>query len=62
MRSTTHRQRIDSAEQAPRDTELSTRRRPYQPPSLQVHGDVRGVTLGATPGVGDSANPTLFRP
>jgi hypothetical protein len=32
-----------------------TRRRRYEAPRLEALGDVRDVTLGATPGIGDSA-------
>ncbi len=34
------------------------RRRPYRPPRLVDFGDVRDLTLGGTPGTGDSGNPT----
>jgi len=33
------------------------RRRPYVPPRLEVLGDIREITLGATFGVGDSTPP-----
>ncbi len=34
----------------------------YQKPHLIHHGDVRDVTMGPTPGPGESGNPTIFRP
>lgn len=33
------------------------RQRAYEPPTLEVLGDVRDLTLGGTPGEGDSGNP-----
>ena len=46
------------------DTTATTgrRRKPYQKPRLIHHGDVRDVTMGPTPGIGESGNPTTFRP
>ncbi len=32
-------------------------RRPYRPPVLSRFGDVRGLTLGGSPGIDDSGNP-----
>jgi hypothetical protein len=32
-------------------------RRPYQSPALQALGDVREVTLGGSPGMGDTQQP-----
>ena len=37
-------------------------RKPYRPPQLIPRGDVRDVTLGPTPGVGESGNPGTLRP
>ena len=37
-------------------------RKPYERPQLTHRGDVRDVTMGPTPGVGESGNPTNFRP
>lgn len=37
-------------------------RRPYDKPKLTPRGDVRDVTLGPTPGVGESGNPGTLRP
>lgn len=34
-----------------------TARRAYQPPALTRYGDVRGLTLGGSPGTGDSGGP-----
>jgi hypothetical protein len=33
----------------------------YSPPRLAVFGDVRDVTMGVSPGVGESGNPVIFR-
>lgn len=33
----------------------------YTPPQLAVFGDVRDVTMGVSPGVGESGNPVIFR-
>lgn len=32
-------------------------RRPYRPPRLEVLGDVRDLTFGGSPGIGDSGFP-----
>jgi hypothetical protein len=37
-------------------------REPYAPPRLTPLGDVREVTLGGSPGVGDSVNPGTRHP
>ena len=37
-------------------------RLPYKKPQIVTFGDIRDVTLGMTPGIGDSGNPALFRP
>lgn len=37
-------------------------RRAYARPRLEVLGDVRDLTLGGSPGIGDSGNPENFRP
>lgn len=34
----------------------------YRTPQLTEFGDVRDVVLGMSPGIGDSGNPTLFKP
>jgi hypothetical protein len=36
-------------------------RQPYQPPRLVPLGDLRDLTLGASPGVGDSGSATTFK-
>ena len=33
----------------------------YEKPSLTCYGDVRDITLGPTPGLGESGNVLLFR-
>lgn len=50
--------------QLPRDVEASAvpaSRAPYQPPRLVPLGDLRDLTLGASPGVGDSGAATTFK-
>lgn len=37
-------------------------RKPYRSPQVIPRGDVRDVTLGPTPGVGESGNPGTLRP
>lgn len=32
-------------------------RRPYSPPRLEALGDLRELTLGPSPGIGDSLDP-----
>lgn len=36
-------------------------RQPYRPPRLVLLGDLRDLTLGASPGVGDSGAATTFK-
>ena len=36
-------------------------RKPYARPRLTRYGDVRGLTLGPSPGVGESGNPGVFK-
>ncbi|HEX2254786.1 MAG TPA: hypothetical protein VHQ65_16085 [Thermoanaerobaculia bacterium] len=36
-------------------------RRPYRPPRLTAHGGLLTLTLGSSPGVGDSLNPAETR-
>lgn len=45
---------------APNDPPVPAKR-PYSPPRLAVFGDVRDVTMGVSPGVGESGNPVIFR-
>ncbi len=44
------------------DVAVRVDRKPYQKPHLIDFGDVRESTMGASPGIGDSANPALLRP
>jgi hypothetical protein len=37
-------------------------RKPYHKPTLQSYGELRDITLGGSPGVGDSINPTMELP
>jgi hypothetical protein len=36
-------------------------RRTWTRPTLTIHGDLRQLTMGPSPGVGESANPLTFR-
>jgi len=36
-------------------------RRRYRMPKLVRFGDIRDLTLGSSPGVGESGNPVVFR-
>lgn len=37
-------------------------RKPYASPTVTLEGDVRGVLLGGSGGVGDSSNTTVQKP
>jgi len=37
-------------------------KRPYQSPRLTAHGDLRGVTMGGSPGTGDSGATLIQEP
>lgn len=37
-------------------------RKPYRRPRLVLWGDLRDVTLGPSPGVGESGTPGMFKP
>ncbi len=37
-------------------------KKPYRKPELIHRGDVRDITMGPTPGVGESGNPSIRRP
>jgi hypothetical protein len=41
--------------------ERPQRRRPYQPPQLTACGDLREITLGPSPGIGESGSPAIFK-
>jgi hypothetical protein len=34
---------------------------PYRKPVLTEYGDLREMTLGPSPGIGESGNPAVFR-
>lgn len=36
-------------------------RKSYRKPQLVLWGDLRGLTLGPSPGIGESGNPALFK-
>jgi hypothetical protein len=36
-------------------------KKPYQPPELTALGDLRDLTMGPSPGIGESGNPVVFR-
>lgn len=37
-------------------------KKPYKPPMLRKAGNVRDLTMGVTPGTGDSLGPGILRP
>jgi hypothetical protein len=45
----------------PREQEAGHARTPYEPPALVWLGDIRELTLGASPGLGDSGGGTNFK-
>lgn len=51
-----------AAERRRPESEERPARKPYRKPRLTAFGDVREATFGASPGVGDSANPALLKP
>jgi len=58
MPSTPHRPSSDGPAPSPNPGDPRLRsRKPYEPPRLDVLGDVREITLGGTLGVGDSGFP-----
>lgn len=36
-------------------------RRSYSPPKVRALGELRDVTMGPSPGVGETGSPSLFR-
>lgn len=58
------RKRVGSeqAQPATGDDTKVTKRKAYLRPQLRELGDVRGVTLGGSPGAGESGFTTLFKP
>ena len=56
--STKHHPARPADETAP----ASKTRKPYTKPDLVPCGDVRDVTMGGSPGVGDSGNGALEKP
>ena len=48
--------------QAATEPRVVDQRRPWVRPRLEHYGDVRQLTLGPTPGVGESGNPAIFKP
>lgn len=37
-------------------------KKPYRKPQLTLWGDLRDLTLGPSPGIGESGQPGLFKP
>lgn len=37
------------------------RRRAYSPPRVRALGELRDVTMGPSPGLGETGSPSLFR-
>ena len=44
------------------DIPSGKRRRPYSSPRLETYGDIRTLTTGGSPGIGDSGSATTRRP
>ncbi|NIU87997.1 MAG: hypothetical protein GWN56_12195 [Nitrosopumilaceae archaeon] len=38
------------------------KKREYKKPTLKDYGKLKDITMGGSPGTGDSGNPTLFEP
>lgn len=51
-----------SPTQAQTEPRVAEPRRAWVRPRLEHYGDVRQLTLGPTPGVGESGNPAIFKP
>lgn len=47
---------------APFGQPLSKTKQSYATPRLICHGDIRGITLGGSPGISDSGNPGAEKP
>ena len=60
--SVTHPEPVDRLENGERTACTCAVRKPYLPPRLVRHGDVRDVTLGGSPGTGESGFPLAFFP
>jgi hypothetical protein len=52
----------DQQETAATETSSGKRRRRYSSPRLETYGDIRTLTTGGSPGVGDSGNAQTRRP
>ncbi len=53
----------DNSPQSPeRSKSPKNPKKPYRSPELVACGDVRDVTMGGSPGVGDSGNGALEKP
>jgi hypothetical protein len=48
--------------QTPTSQSTVRKRRPYVSPRLETYGDIRTLTTGGSPGVGDSGSTTTRRP
>lgn len=46
----------------PADERPNSGRRPYVPPRLEILGDLRDLTMGPSPGIGDSAGSENRQP
>lgn len=51
-----------AASAAPEPASPASRKKPYRRPRLVLWGDLRDVTLGPSPGVGESGTPGMFKP
>lgn len=53
--------RIEDMTLLHREHEATPARAPYEPPALVWLGDLRELTLGASPGLGDSGGGSNFK-
>jgi len=58
----TDNKRTKTAAQETGPRQSAGKRKPYERPALRELGDVRGITLGGSPGAGESGFTTLFKP
>lgn len=57
------RQQKDRKSEAARTAEMRRlARRTYSSPRLEPFGDIRGLTLGGSPGIGDSGGSLITKP
>ena len=52
---------LPEPETIPAETLPLTHKKIYEKPELLLYGDLRDVTLGPSPGIGESGNPGVLR-